>query len=63
MEYAIQTLNAVAEQLKSLFADKGELKGFADWDALIGCVVAINQVIAELQAQQQQAQETPKTEE
>ena len=58
MEYAIQTLNAVSEQLKSLFADKSELKGFADWDALIGCVVAINQVVAELQAQ-----ETPKTEE
>lgn len=62
MEYAIQTLNAVAEQLKNLFADKSELRGFNDWDALIGCVVGINQVIAELQ-EQQQSQKTPKAEE
>lgn len=59
----IQTLNAVAEQLKSLFADSGELKGFADWDSMIGCVVAINQVVAELQAQAQPEEETPKAEE
>ena len=52
----IQTLTAVSNQLKTLFADKGELKGINDWDALIGCVVGINQVIQELQ-------ETPNTEE
>lgn len=55
---AIQTLTVVASQLKTLFADKSELKGFDDWDALIGCIVGINQVIDELQQQ-----ETPKAEE
>ena len=59
MNYLVETLNAVANQLKSLFAEKNELKGFDDWDALIGCVVGINQVIQELQTQQ----ETPKEEE
>ena len=62
MEYAIQTLTAVSNQLKSLFADKGELKGFSDWDALIGCVVGINQAIQLLQEEQQEP-ETPTKEE
>lgn len=57
---AVQILTTVAEQLKSLFADKSELKGFDDWDVLIGCIVGINQVIQELQSQQEQ---TPSTEE
>lgn len=50
MEYSIQTLMAVVNQLKSLFADKGELKGFNDWDSFVGCVIALERVIQELQA-------------
>ena len=46
---ATETITAVIETLKSLFANGGELKGFNDWDALIGCVVALEQVKQDLQ--------------
>lgn len=46
---ATETITAVIETIKSLFANGGELKGFDDWDALIGCVVALEQVKQNLQ--------------
>lgn len=46
----IQTITAIIETLKRLFADKGELKGFDDWDSLIGCVMALENIRAELQS-------------
>lgn len=49
----IQTLTAVSNQLKTLFADKGELKGFSDWDAFIACVIGIDQVVKQLESQQE----------
>lgn len=45
----IETLQAVSENLKELFEDKGELRGFHDWDVLIGCVIALERVIVTLQ--------------
>ena len=39
-----ETLIAVVKQLRELFSDKGELKGFDDWDAFLGCVNAIGEV-------------------
>lgn len=35
------TLQEVSAQLRRLFADKGELKGFDDWDAFIWCVAQL----------------------
>ena len=32
---------AVAKQLRKLFSEKNELCGFDDWDALIGCVMLL----------------------
>lgn len=46
----IETITAIIETLKRLFADKGELKGFDDWDSLIGCVMALENIRAELQS-------------
>ena len=39
-----ETLLAVITQLKDLFKDKAELKGFDDWDAFIGCIIALEQI-------------------
>lgn len=47
----INSINSVIEQLKALFADKGELRGLDDWDHLIGCIVVLQQVAQELQMQ------------
>lgn len=49
----IQTLTAVSNQLKTLFADKGELKGFNDWYAFISCAIEIDQVVEQLKLQQE----------
>lgn len=39
-----ETLAAVVNQLRELFLDKSELKGYDDWDRFLGCVNAIAQV-------------------
>ena len=39
-----ETLVAVVNQLRELFLDKGELKGYDDWDKFLGCMSAIAQV-------------------
>ena len=39
-----ETLITVAKQLRELFAEKSELKGFDDWDRLIGCIITIQNV-------------------
>lgn len=49
MEEQVQTILAVAQNLKRLFADKSSLNGFDDWDNLIGCVVALENVANALQ--------------
>ena len=46
-----ETIKAVIVTLKSLFANKGELKGFNDWDAMIGCVVALENIVQKLQSE------------
>lgn len=40
-----ETLQAVVSQLRRLFADKNELKGFDDWDAMVGCVMTLESLI------------------
>lgn len=39
------TLQAVNATLKNLFANKNELRGYDDWNALIGCVIVLDQLI------------------
>lgn len=51
-----ETILAVISTLKSLFADKHELRGFDDWDAFLGCVMALEGVSANL-AQEKVEQE------
>ena len=46
-----EQIQAVVAQLKDLFTDKNELRGFDDWDRLIGCVMTLEQVIRGLQWQ------------
>lgn len=38
------TLMDIIQTLRSLFADKAELKGFNDWDKFIGCVILLEQI-------------------
>ena len=49
-----ETLLAVIKQLKDLFKDKAELKGFDDWDTFIGCIIALEQIAV----QPEEAEET-----
>ena len=49
MEETIQTINAVASTLRTLFAKKDNLVGFDDWDKMIGCVMALERVSQDLQ--------------
>lgn len=44
-----QTIQAVIQNLKSLFSEKASLNGFDDWDNFIGCVVALENVANALQ--------------
>ena len=43
-----QTLLAVIQQLREIFLDKSELKGYDDWDRFFGCINAIQQVAQSL---------------
>ena len=42
-------LFAVIQQLRSIFLEKHELKGYDDWDAFFGCITAIESVAQDLQ--------------
>lgn len=48
------TLHAVIQQLRELFLEKGELKGFDDWDKFLGCISAIERVADEINAENTQ---------
>ena len=39
-----ETLIAVIQQLREIFLNKSELKGYDDWDRFFGCINAIQQV-------------------
>lgn len=51
-----EKLLAVISQLRGIFLEKGELKGYDDWDAFFGCINAIEDV-AESLGQAETAQE------
>lgn len=42
------TLMAVIQQLREIFLNKSELKGYDDWDRFFGCINAIQQVAQSL---------------
>lgn len=48
-------ISDVIHTLTVLFADKDRLVGFADWDALIGCVMTLQNVNNMLIAEEQVA--------
>lgn len=56
-----ETLTAVIQQLREIFLDKSELKGYDDWDRFFGCINAIQKVAQNLAASE--PEEEPKEEE
>lgn len=48
-----QTIQAVIQNLKALFANKSQLEGFSDWDTFIGCILALEGVVTELQTKEE----------
>lgn len=45
------SIRTVIEQLKDLFKDGGELKGFNDWDRFLGCIMMLNSIADEVDRQ------------
>lgn len=43
-----ETLIAVIQQLREIFLNKPELKGYDDWDRFFGCINAIQRVAQSL---------------
>ena len=43
-----ETLVLVIQQLREIFLEKSELKGYDDWDRFFGCINAIQQVVQKL---------------
>lgn len=39
------SLTSIVKELKDLFSDKNELKGFDDWDRLIGCIIILEKLV------------------
>lgn len=57
MEDQVKTVLAVIQTLKNLFSEKASLNGFDDWDSLIGCVVALDNVANALRQPEEKAEE------
>lgn len=57
MDEYIETIQAVTRTLHDLFKDKDRLTGVDDWDALIGCLVALERIAAGLQEDQEKTEE------
>ena len=53
-----QTLKAVIQQLRNIFLDKHELKGYDDWDSFFGCINAIESVAQDLESAEEQVEST-----
>lgn len=50
MQEIIQKIVAVDNTLRNLFKNKGELSGVDDWDRLIGCLMALEDIAQKLKA-------------
>lgn len=58
-----ETLIAVIQQLRGIFLDKSELKGYDDWDRFFGCINAIQQVAQNLAEEPEADTSEPEAEE
>ena len=56
-------LLAVLAQLRGIFLQKSELKGYDDWDAFFGCINAIEDVANYLDQAEKEQEEQTTTEE
>lgn len=59
----VSQIRAVSDTLKRLFANDGQLRGFNDWDALVGCVMMLDSVAMMLsETEKKEATETAEEE-
>ncbi len=42
-----ETIIAVIHQLREIFLEKHELKGYDDWNAFFGCITALEKIVEE----------------
>lgn len=52
----------VIQNLKDLFKQKDRLIGIDDWDNFLGCIIALEGIVADLQTAAQAVEENPKAE-
>lgn len=57
-----QTLRQVVQNLRALFKSKDRLVGIDDWDNFLGCIIALEGVVADLQMAAQAVKENPEAE-
>ena len=60
-EYA-NTVKQVIQNLRDLFKSKDSLVGIDDWDNFLGCIIALERVVADLNTAAQTAEENPEAE-
>lgn len=56
-----QTIRQVVQNLRALFQKKDRLVGIDDWDNFLGCIIALEGIVADLQTAAQ-AEENPEAE-
>ena len=56
-----QTITQVVQNLRALFQKKDRLVGIDDWDNFLGCIIALEGIVADLQMAAQ-AEENPEAE-
>ena len=60
-EYAI-AIAQIVQNLRSLFKNKDRLIGLDDWDNFLGCIIALDGIVADLQMAAQAVEEKPEAE-
>lgn len=56
------TVKQVVQNLRDLFKTKDRLVGIDDWDNFLGCIIALEGVVADLNAAAQTVEENPEAE-
>ena len=46
----VEIIQSIVQTLRGLFEKKDRLTGVGDWDAFIGCLIALERIATELQA-------------
>ena len=57
-----QTITQVIQNLRALFQKKDRLVGIDDWDNFLGCIIALEGVVSDLQTAAQAEEENPEEE-